>query len=126
MSEGRNAGVHARQLLFACSVVVNLVAVYAPSDEGAGSLFPGADKLGHIVVFAAVAWTGRRAGVAAAVLGLALTAHAVTSELVQAAVLPQRSGDPRDVVADLLGAALGLWLTRTLHRAPQGLSGGVR
>jgi hypothetical protein len=120
-----SSGLRWRVVFVACALV-NMVAVYAPSDEGAGSIFPGADKLGHVLLFGAVAWSGRRAGLPATVLGTVLAVHAVTSELAQAALLPHRSGDARDVVADLLGVALGLALARAPRRAPQGQPDGVR
>lgn len=41
-----------------------------------------------------------------------LALHAPVSELIQGELFPQRSGDPRDVVADLTGMALAIaaWL----------------
>ena len=50
-------------------------------------------------------------------LGVAVTllvAYAITSEVVQALVLADRSGDPLDVVADLLGVAAGWLVARRL------------
>ena len=41
-----------------------------------------------------------------------LGAHAVLSELVQAYLLPERTGDWRDVVADVMGVAAGFALGR--------------
>jgi hypothetical protein len=73
---------------------------------------PYLDKLVHVLVFAAVAWTGLRAGVPARWLLPLLVLHAVTSELVQARLLAQRSGDPADVVADLAGTLAGTLLAR--------------
>jgi VanZ family protein len=66
------------------------------------------DKVAHVVAFGAVAWTGLRAGVPARWLGALLVVHAVTSEMLQAWLLPHRSGDPADVLADLGGVVLGL------------------
>jgi VanZ family protein len=62
----------------------------------------------HAAVFAAVAFTGRRAGVPWTVLGVVLVLHAGLSEVIQAMLLPHRQGDPQDVVADVAGTLLGL------------------
>ena len=77
---------------------------------GAGSQpFPGADKVVHLLLFALLAASARwRFGGGLPVLAL-VAVYAVVSEVVQAVALAERSGDPVDVVADLLGAGLG-WL----------------
>lgn len=103
------AGCGAR-LAFAAAVVLNLVAVYSPSDAGGAALFPYADKLAHVLVFGLVAWTGRLVGLPAVPLFAVLGVHAVVSEVVQAALLPGRAGDPGDVAADVAGVLLGLAL----------------
>jgi hypothetical protein len=98
-------------------VVVSLVVLFAPSSGGAGSPFPESDKVVHLLLFAGLAATTRwRFG--PSLSGLAAVAvFAVLSELVQAGVLPSRSGDPLDVVADLAGTALGWVLVgRALSR----------
>ena len=92
--------------LFAGALLVNLVVLFWPSGVGGGGP-DHVDKLVHAASFAALAWTGMRAGLPAGLLLVALAAHAVTSEVVQATVLPDRSGDPWDVVADLVGVAVG-------------------
>ena len=98
-------------------VVVSLVVLFAPSSGGTGSPFPESDKVVHLLLFAGLAFTtrwrfgGGRTGLVA-VAGLA-----VVSELVQAGLLPSRSGDPLDVVADLAGTALGWALAG--RRIPQ-------
>jgi alkylation response protein AidB-like acyl-CoA dehydrogenase len=93
--------------LFAATVVANLLLLYWPRAVGAGGV-PHLDKVVHLVAFAAVAWTGLRAGLPARWLGALLGVHAVTSETVQAWLLPGRSGDPADALADLGGVVLGL------------------
>lgn len=98
---------------FVAACAVNLVGVYAPSQPpGSDMSFPHADKLGHLVIFAAVAWTGRAAGLPVRPLVSVLVLHAVTSEVVQAAVLDDRSGDVFDALADLAGVAVGVALAR--------------
>lgn len=105
----RLAGRLALRAALAASLLVQLVVLYAPSGTSAAP-FPHSDKVVHLLVFLvpavlAVLVTGRPALVAAVLAG-----HAVVSEVVQATVLPQRSGDPFDSLADLVGVALGVAL----------------
>ena len=100
-------------------VLLSGYVLFAPSAGGSVS-FPGADKLVHLALFALLAATTRwRFGQATGLLA-AVAAYAVVSELVQGLVLAERSGDVRDVVADLLGAGLGWWWAgrRLGDRAP--------
>jgi hypothetical protein len=99
----------ARKVAFGVAVVVQLLVLYWPRAVSAGGA-PGADKVVHLVVFAAVAWTGRAAGLPRITLLCALVAHALVSEVLQAALLPARSGDPLDVVFDAVGIAVGMLL----------------
>ncbi|HET9946184.1 MAG TPA: VanZ family protein [Actinomycetes bacterium] len=94
--------------LLAVTVAVQLAVLYWPRAAGEG--LPYVDKLVHAAVFGAVAWAGRRAGVPHRVLVPLLVVQAVVSEVVQDRLLPGRSGDPADVVADLVGTGLGLLL----------------
>ncbi len=93
--------------LFGGVVLVSLMVLFAPT-AGGPQPFPYADKVVHLLLFAALAWSGRRAGVTVATLAAALVAYAVLGEVIQATVLPQRSGDWTDVAADLIGVAVGL------------------
>jgi hypothetical protein len=90
--------------LFAVAVAVNLVLLFWPRALGNPGGLPF-DKVVHLLSFAAVMWSGVRAGLAIRWLGAVLAVHAVTSELIQHALLPGRSGDPADVLADLTGVA---------------------
>ncbi len=95
-------------------VLVSLVVLFAPSDGGVAP-FPGVDKVVHVSLFAALAFTSRwRFGPLPAGL-LAVGAYAVVSEIVQGVALPNRSGDPVDVLADLAGVTLGWLLARRLR-----------
>ena len=96
---------------FVVAIAGNLAMLYWPRPVDPGGV-PHLDKVAHLAAFAAVAWTGLRAGVPAGWLLPVLAVHAVTSELAQAWLLPDRSGDPRDVVADLLGVLAGTVLWR--------------
>ena len=101
---------------FLGSLVVQAVAVYAPSAPGAGELH-GIDKVVHVTVFAVPAVAGLMAGLRPSWLLALLAVHAPVSELVQHVALPHRDGDLGDVAADLLGVGLGaiavhLWRRR--------------
>jgi VanZ family protein len=96
----------------AVAILVNLLVVFWPVPPSGASLFPHADKVAHVLVFATVAWTGRRAAVPLVVLVVLLCVHAVESELVQHVLLPARSGDAGDTIADLAGVAAGSVLPR--------------
>lgn len=89
------------------ALVLQVVVLYAPEVPGPPSPVPHGDKVIHALVFALpvlVAGLGRRGWwPLVAVVGLV---HAPVSEIIQHVVLPQRSGDPWDVVADLVGTAL--------------------
>ena len=90
--------------LFAVAVISNLLLLYWPRAPGTGGI-PHLDKAVHLVSFAFVTWTGARAGLPIRVLAAVLAVHAIASELIQHVVLPGRSGDPADVLADLAGVA---------------------
>ncbi len=89
------------------------------------------DKLEHAVGFGVpvlllavcLAWRGRATGRPAAprtslVVGAAFAVHAVVSELIQARFYAERTGDPYDVLADLVGVVLGLLGARALVQDP--------
>jgi hypothetical protein len=90
--------------LFAVAVIANLLLLFWPRAPGTGGI-PHLDKAVHLVSFAAVTWTGARAGLAVRALVAVLAVHATASELIQHTLLPDRSGDPADVLADLAGVA---------------------
>jgi VanZ family protein len=97
-------GSRSAWLLFAGTVLGQLVLLYWPRAVGTGGV-PHLDKAAHVVSFALVMATGVRVGLAAWLLAASLAVHAVASEVVQHTVLPGRSGDPADVLADLAGVA---------------------
>ncbi len=93
---------------FAAAVGIQLWGLYAPSTpDGPG--IPGLDKVAHVGMFALAMATGAIAGLPPRILAAALLVHAGASELVQGALLPTRSGDAWDAVADAAGIGLG-WL----------------
>lgn len=100
-----------RTVALAATVLLSLYVLFAP-DPGGAPRFEGADKLVHLVLFALLALTARlRLGAGTAVWAT-VAAYAVVSELVQGLALERRSGDPIDVVADLVGVGLGWFAAR--------------
>jgi VanZ family protein len=93
--------------LLAC--LVNVAVLYTP-ESGPGVGIPLADKAVHLLLFAAVAFTGRKSRLSLAWLAGVLVLNAALSEIVQHLWLSQRSGDVLDAVADVAGVALGGWL----------------
>jgi len=89
------------------SIVVHLLALYWPRVD-VGEAPQGGDKLTHLALFGgpvlAAVFALRRPWLIVALLAL----HAPFSEWAQSAFLPDRSGDPADAVADLIGVLLGV------------------
>jgi VanZ family protein len=94
-------------VLLVLSVAVQLVVLYSP-EGGGPALFPNADKVVHLLVFLVPVALAVVAGFRRWVVAAVFAAQAVLSEVVQATLLPHRSGDVLDAVADLTGVALGL------------------
>ena len=101
--------------LLGIAVLVQLVVLYSPSGPGAQP-FPHSDKVVHLLVFLVPVTVALLAGAARWLVVVAFGAHAVVSEVVQAQLLPTRSGDLADAVVDLVGVALGVVLWRALVR----------
>ncbi|SNS65533.1 hypothetical protein SAMN06309944_1181 [Micrococcales bacterium KH10] len=101
-----------RWILFACAVVVQLIALYSPSGPGRGEGIPHLDKVGHFATFATVALTAGWLGFRWWVIAAALVANAAISEIWQGLLLAERSGDPFDFLADVAGIAAGLLAAR--------------
>jgi len=94
---------------FAVAVLVSLAVLFAPAGDVPDAL-PGVDKVVHVLLFVALTLTGRWAGIGTAVLGGLLVAYGGISEVVKAVTPIERSGSPADLVADVAGVVLGLWL----------------
>ena len=92
---------------FAVVVLVSLVMLFSPASDTPGGFEPN-DKLVHFLLFAALAVTGRLAGVPVLRLAVGLVAYAGVSEVLQSVLPIDRHGDPRDALADVLGAVSGL------------------
>lgn len=116
-SEPARAAAVARRAAFAVAVALQLLVLYLPRAQVPGGMdVPGSDKALHVAVFALVMLTGVLAGLPARGLAVVLVAHAGISELVQHLLLPGRTGDLLDAVADLGGIALGWYLASMLDR----------
>lgn len=121
MTSGRTRG---RSLLpAAVALLVQLAVVYAPSAGGAPGV-PHLDKLVHASVFALPVLFGLLAGLPLVPVVAVMALHAPVSEVVQGTLLPQRSGDPWDAAADLVGVALGVLAARAVAARSVRRSGG--
>ena len=111
---GAVGGAPAR-VTFAIVVLVSLVVLFAPA-AGVPSAPPGTDKVVHLLLFAALAVSGRWAAVRAVPLAAALLGYAAVSELVQGLTPLARSMSFADWAADAIGVVVGLlgwrWATR--------------
>lgn len=100
-----------RTVALVAAVLLSVYVLFAP-DPGGAPRFTGADKVVHLVLFALLAASARWRCGPRPTVWLAVAAYAVVSELVQGLLLDGRSGDPADVVADLVGVVLGWWSLR--------------
>ncbi|MEO5608967.1 MAG: VanZ family protein [Ornithinibacter sp.] len=116
-------------VLLVASLAVQCVALYAPQGSGV-SPFPLSDKVVHLMIFAMPAVLAVLAGFRPVVVLGALGAQAVLSEVIQGEFLASRSGDPLDVVADLVGVGIGIvvgvLLVRRRERSRLNPSGAER
>ena len=95
-----------RTAVFVLFVLISLVVLFTPAPEvprGPQDL----DKVIHVALFAALAVSGRYAGVRARVLVPALIAYGGGSELLQGLPSIDRSTSAADWVADSAGITLG-------------------
>ncbi|RBY77579.1 VanZ family protein [Blastococcus sp. TF02-09] len=95
--------------VFAVVVLVSLAVLFAPASD-VPSAPAGVDKLVHLGLFAALAASGRWAGVGVRVLVVLLLGYAAVSEVVQGLSALDRSMSAGDWVADAFGVLLGLAL----------------
>ncbi len=106
MSQRGRAGIAAM------AVGLQLVVLYAPRAPAVDTGGLPVDRIVHVLVFAAPTAALIVAGLprwwVIALMGL----HAPLSEAIQHRLLADRSGEPGDAVADLVGVALGAVVTR--------------
>jgi hypothetical protein len=108
---------------FAVVVLVSLAVLFAPASDVPYAPV-GVDKLVHASLFAALALTGRWAGVSRVVLIPVLVLYGAGSEVIQGFI--GRDAAVGDWLADVVGVLLGLlvwhWLARRVARAPDRLA----
>jgi hypothetical protein len=96
-------------IAFTLACLINLYAVYWPTEPAPTGGIPYADKVAHFGIFALVAFTGRWAGIRVRWLAPLLLVQAVGSEIVQGTLESNgRDGNAFDAIADIIGAAAGL------------------
>jgi membrane associated rhomboid family serine protease len=101
--------------VFAVVVLVSLAVLFAPGSD-VPSAPAGVDKVVHGGLFAALALSGRWAGIGRPVLAGLLVLYAAVSELIQG--IPGLDRDPAvgDWVADVVGVLIGLLVWDLLGR----------
>lgn len=104
--------------VFAVAVLVSLAVLFAPGPA-VPSAPTGVDKVVHVTLFAALAVTGRWAGIGRGVLATLLPLYAAVSELLQEIPALQRDGSLGDLVADVAGALVGLLLWFLVRRGAE-------
>ncbi len=105
---------------FVVTVLVSLAVLFAPPGDVPPSP-DGLDKVVHGVLFAALAFTARWAGVGRAVTAALAVLYAAGSEALQGTDLVQRDASLGDLLADVVGVLVGLLAWRLVERArPRG------
>jgi VanZ family protein len=101
--------------VFAAVVLVSLAVLFAPASD-VPSAPAGVDKVVHLALFAALAASGRWAGIGARALAVLLLGYAAVSEVVQGLPALGRSMSLADWVADAVGVLVGLALWELASR----------
>lgn len=104
-----------RALPFVIMALISLFALFSPATD-APLPFPGFDKIVHCALFAALAWTARRAGLSIVQVAVGLAIYAVASEILQGVLPINRDADAWDALTDLVGVAIGLWFAGRARR----------
>ncbi len=94
-------------MLLAVVVVLHLAALYWPQVTVEGPV-TWSDKVVHVLLFGVPTALALLARARPRLVVALLALHAPVSELLQHYVLPHRSGDVWDAVADLSGVVLGV------------------
>ena len=104
--------------VFAVVVLVSLAVLFAPPSDVPPSPH-GIDKLVHASLFAALALSGRWAGIGRGVLAGLLVLYAAGSEVLQGTSLIDRDASVADWFADVVGVLVGLLVWGALARSRQ-------
>ncbi len=99
------------QVAFAVALLVQVWVLYWPRPPSVDTGLP-LDKVIHFALFAAVTYAGVLAGLRKPLITAIMGAQALLSEAVQHFWLPQRGGDVWDLVADVAGITVGVWVAR--------------
>lgn len=99
-----------RAAVAATALALQIAVLYVPRAPGVAVDGLPLDKFVHVAVFALPTYALIRLGWSRATVGVLMVGQAVASELTQHVMLSQRSGDPADVLADLVGVLLGVVL----------------
>jgi VanZ family protein len=97
--------------VFAAVLIVQLVLLYWPRTTQPSGGLPW-DKIVHALIFGLVMYTGVRAGLPWRAWLAVTLVHAGLSETLQHWLLPNRSGDVWDALADAVGAVVAAWIVR--------------
>lgn len=119
-------------LAAALAVGLQLYGLYRPSGPPSDLSLPGLDKVAHMIIFALPVLLvllglrraealrpGQRAKARFWIVPVMFAAHAVISELIQGRFYRHRTGDALDVLADLLGIAVGYGAFMVIQRRAQ-------
>jgi len=101
--------------MFASVLVLSLVILLAPGDDVPPAP-AGVDKVVHLVLFGALAYTAVLAGLGRSSAIGVLVLYAAGSEVLQALPVLDRSASVLDWVADATGVLVGIALTIAVRR----------
>jgi hypothetical protein len=101
--------------VFAAVVLLSLAVLFSPASD-VPTAPPGVDKLVHLGLFAALAVSGRWAGITARALVPLLIGYAAVSEVLQGLPVVDRSVSAADWVADVAGVLVGLAVWAAVER----------
>ena len=99
------------QIAFVVALIVQVWALYWPHQPSVGSGLP-LDKVVQFGLFFIVSYAGLRAGFSQPIVVGVMLGQALLSEIIQHFLLPERSGDVWDLVADVAGVTVALWVAR--------------
>ena len=96
--------------------------IFRESNSHTAPPFPHFDKIAHAALFFAQTWLLAKAWLAerklppiAALFTFALC-YAIASEIAQHLFTQTRQGDPLDVLADMIGSSIALYLAHRAHQ----------
>lgn len=103
------------RIVFLSTLALSVVILFAPGDE-VPSTPESVDKVVHVLLFAALMGSGLRASLPVPLLLPTLVPYAAVSELIQGSPLLGRSASLADLLADVIGVAVGWAAARLVAR----------